>query len=373
MVGRSNKIKVLEVIQTIGIGGAEMVVFNTTRFMDKTRFDVRVLVVGEGQLVDRLRELGYEVDTFRFSKRYNWGLVKYIRGLIKRHQIDIVQTHLARMNSYGFVASRLTRATNVMTVHGLSEFANLLGKLYYSMFGNFSGKIVTVSHNLAKRFSSETLVTKGKIAVIPNGIDIERFGNSVDRDAVLRRFGVPVDARVILAVGNIRYIKGYEFLIESFALIAPHEKRLILLICGNDYFDYKKNLLPIVNRHGLSGRVLFRDFVTDIETVYGVADVYALTSITEGFSLTTVEAMASRAAVVSTDCVGPREIIDDGVDGLIVADRDPGLFGRTILELIRDDARRLSLGSAARRKVEEKYSIQTAVDAFSRLFESLVK
>ena len=373
MAGRSNKIKVLEVIQTIGIGGAEMVVFNTTRFMDKTRFDVRVLVVGEGQLVDRLRELGYEVDTFRFSKRYNWGLVKYIRGLIKRHQIDIVQTHLARMNSYGFVASRLTRATNVMTVHGLSEFANLLGKLYYSMFGNFSGKIVTVSHNLAKRFCSETLVTKGKIAVIPNGIDIERFGNSVDRDAVLQRFGVPVDARVILAVGNIRYIKGYEFLIESFALIAPHEKRLILLICGNDYFDYKKNLLPIVNRHGLSGRVLFRDFVTDIETVYGVADVYALTSITEGFSLTTVEAMASRAAVVSTDCVGPREIIDDGVDGLIVADRDPGLFGRTILELIRDDARRLSLGSAARRKVEEKYSIQTAVDAFSRLFESLVK
>jgi glycosyltransferase involved in cell wall biosynthesis len=373
VTSQSKKIKVLEVIQTIGIGGAEMVVFNTTRFMDKSRFDVRVLVVGEGELVDRLRELGYEVDTFQFSKRYNWELVKCIRDLIKRHKIDIVQTHLARMNSYGFVASRLTHATNVMTVHGLSEFANLFGKLYYSLFGNFSGKIVTVSQNLAERFCSGTLVGKGKIAVIPNGIDIERFGNPIDREAVLRRFGVPADAKVVLAVGNIRQIKGYEFLINSFALIAPQDKRLVLLICGNDYFDYKKNLLPLVNRHGISGRVIFSDFVTDIETVYGVADVYALTSITEGFSLTTVEAMASRAAVVSTDCVGPREIIDDGVDGIIIAERDPELFGRTILELIQDDARRLSLGQAARRKVEEKYSIQLSVDAFARLFESLVK
>lgn len=366
------RIRVLEIIQTIGIGGAEMVTFNTTTHLDRARFDVRVLVVGWGSLVDLLREKGYAVDTYRFKGSYDLKLVRFIRDLIRTHRIDIVHTHLSRMNTYGFVASRMTAATNVMTVHGLSEFANFFGRLYYVLFGNFSGKIVTVSQILADRFLAETKVRRDKVMVIPNGIDIGRFGRNIDRNEVLRRFGIPREARLVLAVGNIRAIKGYEFLIESFGRIANEEPSLWLMICGNDYPNYRQNLTPIVDKLGLSQRVVFSDFVTDIESVYAAADVYVLTSISEGFSLTTVEAMASGAAVVTTDCVGPREIIDDGVDGIIVPGRDPERFGRTVLDLVRDDTRRRELGQAARKKARQKYSIDQSVAQFEALFKSLV-
>ncbi len=367
-----DKIRVLEIIQTIGIGGAETVAFNTAHYLDKSRFEVRALVVGWGKLVERLEQHGYGVDTCTFNKSYNWGLVRTIRNLIRKHRIDIVHSHLARMNTYGFVASRLTPAKNVMTVHGLSEFSNFLGRAYYSAFGNFSGKIVAVSQNLADRFVADTMVRKGKVTVIPNGIDVDRFGSSVDREKTLARFGLPSRARLVLAVGNLRAIKGYDFLVESFARIAAAEPSLYLMICGNDFFDHQRFLDPIIERYGLSDRVVFADFVNDIETLYAVADVYALTSVSEGFSLTTVEAMASSAAVVSTDCIGPREIIDDGIDGIIVPGRDPDLFGRTILDLLHDEDRRRSLGRAARRKVEDKYSVRDSVAKFEELFLSLV-
>lgn len=372
MEGRRDKIRVLEVIQTIGIGGAEMVTLNTARFLDRSRFEVRALVVGGGELIDLLRQCGCEVDTFEFTHSYNREFLRFVRRLILRHRIDVIHTHLSRMNIYGFLASRLTPAANVMTVHGLTEFSTFRGRLYYSLFGNLSGRVVTVSHLLAERFHVRTKVRRDRITVIPNGIDIERFGRPVDRTATLARFGISPEAGIVLAVGNIRVIKGYEFLIESFSRIAAEEPRLRLVICGNDYSDHRRNLEPLVAAHSLSGRVIFADFVPDIERLYAVADLYALTSVSEGFSLTTVEAMASSAAVVSTDCVGPREIIDDGVDGIIVSERDPDLFGRTMLELYRDEPRRRTLGRAARAKAESRYTIKKTVGQFEQLFESLV-
>jgi len=366
------KIRVLEIIQTIGIGGAETVMYNTARYLDKSRFEAFGLVVGGGAVVDLLREDGIEVETFTFSRRYNLDLIRTIRRLIRKHRIDIVHTHLSRMNTYGFVATRFTPAVNVMTVHGLTEFSGSLGRLYYSTFGRLSGQIVTVSEILAEQFQAVTHVSRGKITVIPNGIDPDRFGKAVDRKATLDRFGLPGDCEIILGVGNIRAIKGYEFLIESFYRIAKNSPKLVVVICGGDYAGYKRYLDNLIERYRLSDRIYFTDFVSDIEALYSVADLYAMTSISEGFSLTTVEAMASSKAVISTDCVGPGEIIDDGVDGIIVPERDPDRFGKIMLDLMQNREKREALGRAARKKVETKYSIDKSIKAFEDLFTSLV-
>jgi glycosyltransferase involved in cell wall biosynthesis len=367
------KVRVLEIIQTIGIGGAETVMFNTACFLDKSRFEVYALVVGGGALVDKLKENKISVDTFDYGHSYNWSLLKYIRKIIRQYRIEIVHTHLSRMNTYGFVGSRFTSAKNVMTVHGLTEFSGFPGRMYYTIFGNLSGKIVTVSEILAERFQSATHVNRKKIAVIPNGIDTTRFSQVVDRPEILRRFNIPADSKVILAVGNIREIKGYEFLIESFASIAGENPDLVAVICGGDYAGYKYNLDSLIGNLGISERIYFTDFIPDIEVLYGAADLYALTSISEGFSLTTVEAMASSKAVVSTDCVGPREIIENGADGIIVPERDPERYGQAMLALIRDDNKRQAMGQAARKKVEDRYSIDKSVRAFENLFLTLAK
>lgn len=368
----TDRIRVLEIIQTLGIGGAETVLYNVACHLDPTRFDVRALIVGGGELIDRLRAHGHEVDTFDFARSYNLDLIRFIRRLIKKHRIDIVHTHLSRMNMYGCVASLLTPAHNVMTVHGLTEFSSGIARVYYSLFGNLSGRVVTVSQRLADELLSRTWLRTGNVSAIHNGIDIARFGKSVQRDALLARFNVSPDAVVILAVGNIRAIKGYDFLIEAFARIAREESRAVLIICGNDIRGEKGLLDALVAKYDLGRRIIFTMFVPEIEQVYAAADIYVLTSVTEGFSLTTVEAMASSLPVVATDCIGPREIITDGVDGIIVPERAPERFATEVLDLIRDPDRRKALGQAARRTAESRFSITESARQFEQLFASMV-
>ncbi|MDD4052602.1 MAG: glycosyltransferase family 4 protein [candidate division Zixibacteria bacterium] len=369
-------INVLEVIHTGSIsgalGGAETVLYNIVRYIDPSRFTIRALVVGHGGLDERLKREGYPVDTFTFARSYNLDLIKYIRQLITRHQIDIVHTHLSRMNTYGFAATRLTPARNVMTIHGLSGFSGRLGRLYYGMFGNLSAKVVAVSQPLAEEFSARTKVRRGNIVVIPNGIDIDCFGRPVDRVAVRRRFGLAPDAKIILSVGNIRPIKGYDFLIDAFASIARQDNNRVLVIAGSDMFREAAGLRDRAARYGLRDRVMFTEFIPDVEVLYGAADLFALSSISEGFSLTTVEAMASRLPVVSTDCLGPRDIITDGVDGIIVPGRDPEIFGGRMAELLQDDQRRQAMGEAGRRTAEHCFAIKASVAKFETLFASLV-
>ncbi len=369
-------INILEVIQTGTIsgalGGAEMVLYNIVRYIDPSRFTIRALVVGHGGLDERLGREGYPVDTFTFVRSYNLDLIRYIRQLIARHRIDIVHTHLSRMNTYGFAATRFTPARNVMTIHGMTGFSGGLGRLYYGMFGNLSAKVVAVSQPLAEEFSSVTKVRRGNIVVIPNGIDVGRFGGVVDRAAIRRRFGIAPDAKIILSVGNIRTIKGYDFLIDSFATIAGKDNRLTLVIAGSDMFGDVAALRDRAIGYGLGDRVMFTEFIPDIETLYSASDLFALSSVSEGFSLTTVEAMASRLAVVSTDCLGPRDIITDSVDGIIVPGRDPETFGRAMTELLADEPRRSALGEAARRTAENRFAIKESVAKFETLFSSLV-
>lgn len=276
---------------------------------------------------------------------------------------------------YGFVASRFTPAANVMTVHGLTECTGTLARLYYFLFGNLSGRVITVSHTLADEFNALTKVRRGNIEAIPNGIDINRFNRKSNRDEIRKRFGFPAEAKVILTVGNARAIKGYDFLIESFARIAAEDENIYLVFGGGDmtYYPREKHLDPLVARHGLQDRIIFTGFVPDVEVLYDAADIFALSSISEGFSLTTVEAMASSLPVISTDCVGPREIITEGKDGIIIPGRDPETFGRAMLDLLLDDQRRQNLAQAARRKVEERYTLGKSVAGFERLFETLIK
>jgi glycosyltransferase involved in cell wall biosynthesis len=365
------KINVLEIIETGGIGGAEMVLYNTVQLLDRERFTVRVLIVGRGILIDRLRQQGVPVDVFEFKKSYNLEFLTTVRSLVASHEIDIVHTHMSRMNMYGYLGTVSTPARNIMTVHGLSEFSGLRARLYYTLFGNFSGKVVAVSTNLAREFVRRTWVRRKQVVSIPNGVDLNRFAGDVDRTRVRERFGIDPDARIILAVGNIRRIKGYEFLFEVFDRIAEKDRRLVLLICGNDMFHYKKKLLPLLRSNELARRVVFADFVEDIESVYKAADIYVLTSLTEGFSLTTIEAMATGLPVVTTDCVGPRDIINNGVDGVIVAERDAELFGTALLDILNDPERARALGRAAKEKAAAKFSAQRSVHRLEEVFASL--
>jgi glycosyltransferase involved in cell wall biosynthesis len=155
-----------------------------------------------------------------------------------------------------------------------------------------------------------------------------------------------LDRPVVLAVGRLQAVKGFDRLIRAFALVARDHPEWRLRICGSGV--ERPALRALIRELGLERHVRLTGRVPHIERELESASVFALSSRSEGMSLALLEAMSKGLAVVSFACpTGPAEIIEHGVDGLLVPDGDEPALARAIASLIEDEALRRRLGSAA--------------------------
>jgi glycosyltransferase involved in cell wall biosynthesis len=181
----------------------------------------------------------------------------------------------------------------------------------------------------------------------------------------------PLTAPTLLAVGRLRRQKGFDTLIRSFARIARDCPDWTLRICGGG--PWRSKLEQLVVEQGLEGRVVLAGRNTRIAEEMEKASIYVLSSRFEGFPMVMIEAMSKGLPVVSFDCpTGPREIVHDGVTGLLVPDQDEGALAVAMLDLIRSESRRRELGTAG---VEEarRYSLSAIGPRWDELFADLAE
>lgn len=167
--------------------------------------------------------------------------------------------------------------------------------------------------------------------------------------------------------GRIDPIKDLETLIRAFALVACELPQARLRLFGGTPEggeDYRERCAKLAA--DLGADVTFEGRVADIRDAYVAGSVVALSSISEGFPYTLIEAMASGRATVSTDVGGVREAVGD--TGLVVPARDPQQFAQACLRLLRDDMTRHRMGRAARRRALEHFTVDRAVGAFQEIY-----
>jgi glycosyltransferase involved in cell wall biosynthesis len=175
-----------------------------------------------------------------------------------------------------------------------------------------------------------------------------------------------LDRPVVLAVGRLLRVKGFDRLIRAFALVAPDHPEWRLRICGSG--DERAALRALITELGLKPRVRLTGRVPHIERELEGASVFALSSRSEGLPLALLEAMSKGLAVVSFACpTGPAELIEHGVDGLLVPDGDEPALARAISAVIEDEALRRRLGAAAVRK-----AAAFGIDAVGERWDALV-
>jgi glycosyltransferase involved in cell wall biosynthesis len=184
--------------------------------------------------------------------------------------------------------------------------------------------------------------------------------------------GVPPSdctAKVVVAAGRLDGVKRYQDLIRAFAVVAAARPEWSLRLYGGG--AERDRLAALVTELGLTGNVTLMGPVTPIEPEFARGSILAVSSRLESFGMTIVEAMRVGVPVVSTDCpLGPGEIIDHGVDGLLVPPRDVDAMAAALLELIGDEERRRRMGRAALAKAH-RYDPARVADAYLDLFERL--
>jgi glycosyltransferase involved in cell wall biosynthesis len=218
-----------------------------------------------------------------------------------------------------------------------------------------------------RRFAADRVVIGNNRRVIYNGIDCEAF--KPGRDEGLRaELGVTPGDILVGAVGNLRRPKDYPTFVRAASELAKRSPRYRFVIAGAADEPIKSELLQMIGDLGLTDRLSLLGFRNDVERIMSSLDVYVLSSRTEGFSLTTVQAMACGIPVVATRCGGPEEIVHDHVTGRLIGPGDPGALADAIAGLFADDSRRIALSNAGRLRAQTNFSLDAMISAYSATY-----
>jgi glycosyltransferase involved in cell wall biosynthesis len=182
--------------------------------------------------------------------------------------------------------------------------------------------------------------------------------------------GLGDEAVLLGAVGNVRPSKRYDVLLEAFRIVRERWPQAHLAVVGQARGELFESTLELRSSLGLEEAVHFLGFREDVARAFQGLDLFVLSSSDEGFSLSTVQAMATGLPIVATRCGGPEEILQDGVEGLLVEKNQPRELAEGILRILAMPDRGRSLGVAARERAVSGFSVDAMVGGYEALYES---
>jgi glycosyltransferase involved in cell wall biosynthesis len=178
-----------------------------------------------------------------------------------------------------------------------------------------------------------------------------------------------LQSKKVIAVGRHSFEKGFDRLLQIWQKVMVRHPDWILEIYGSTTQD--SDLVQLASKLGITDSIRFHNPVKDIEAKYSGASVLVMTSRTEGFGLVLIEAMASGLPCIAYDCpVGPRSIITDDENGILIEDGNTDLFVEKLSLLIEDEAIRKRLGEKAKESVAD-YDLDTIMKKWQNLFENI--
>lgn len=365
---------VLHLVDTGGPGGAETVFLSLVLGLDPDAWS-SVPVVPELDWLDgELRRLGRTPTLLEssgsFDRRYLFGLRRHIRA----QRPAVIQTHLFTSAVYATLASAGLGIPVVSTFHGEPDIDPgdrwLRAKL--RVLGGPRNRLVFVSEALRAHIAGLGPLRLERTRVIHNGVDCSVFRPGEATAASIPGLNLPGGATVVGAVGNVRPSKDYAVLLRATAELVERLPGVHTVIVGQATGSMYEELLELRASLGLEDRVHFLGFREDVAELFQVFDVFALSSSDEGFSLATVQAMASGIPVVATRSGGPEEIVVHGQTGLLVPPGDPGALADGLARVLEtpDEGRRWAV--AGRERATSTFSTGAMLRAYEDLYLELL-
>ena len=301
--------------------------------------------------------------------------------LRRRAEYGIIHVHLAGSPAVAAcLAGRLFGKKVVIKVgggRGIGEIAlssrTWAGRLKLGLLRAFRPQFISVTQDLADEMSEHGL--GGRVRVIPNGVDTERYrpASPEEKSGLRAELGWP-EGLLLLYVGRLAVEKRLAAFLEVFSrfLATPPGaggRPAVVALVGSG--PEESNLRLAVARFELEGKVLLSPPTERIERCYRAADAFILPSISEGLSNALLEAMASGLPVLGTRVGGTREAVSDGVAGLLFDPPDDGALLRHLGALRADPALCSRLGAAARAQALERYSLAAVAERTRKLYNEL--
>ncbi len=330
--------------------------------------DLTAILLNEGRLARELRAAGLPVQVVD-ENQHSFPKIAYaIRNILAPHPPDILHSHRYKENLLAFLVSRFYPDMRLITTqHGLPETLDqsiswgqkVKSKTNFFVLSRYYMKVVAVSGDIQKYFINDLGFCTERVAVIHNGIEIPPTVHT-------KAAGGPF---VIGSSGRLFPIKDYPLMIRIAQEMAPGSE-IFFALAGDG--PEMGALEEAIDECGLAGRFFLKGHLEDMDSFYRGLDLYLNTSVHEGIPMTILEAMTHGLPVVAPMVGGIGEIIDDGVEGFLIPNREPKAFAEKCL-LLQDPELRHRMGRAARVKVERVFSAEQMARKYYQLYRELAE
>ncbi|MEM2661460.1 MAG: glycosyltransferase family 4 protein [Nitrososphaeria archaeon] len=343
-------LKVLHTESSPGWGGQENRILNECIGIQKLGAKAYILCQPESILAKKAKDAGIEVFTYPIRKSYDVKAIYYTVKLIKKLNIDIINTHSGKDTYIAGVAGKISnkKLLIVRTRHLALPITSTFSYIYLTDI------IVTVSE-----YVRSYLINRGinpeKVYVVPTGIDIDKFNPDLVKSNLKKELGLSERNPLVGTVAVLRKKKGHHILLEAIPEVLKHIPETVFVFVGNG--PQRKNIEEKIKQYGLSKSVIMLGHRDDIPQILKSIDLFVLPTLQEALGTSFLEAMAMGKPVVGSDVDGVREIIDNGVNGYLVAPNNPYLLASKIIELLKKPNLAYQMGQLGRKKVKDKYTL----------------
>ena len=368
--------KVLHLINTLSVGGAELHLLTLCRYLKRLGVEVLVAYLKEGRGSRSLHSdfAAAGIPVFYLGGE-GVGLVRpwlRLRCLLKQEKPDILHTHLPRADLLGFLMRRSGFSGSwVCSVHDIHT-KSWRGRWALPLFGPVwrrADKVIAISEVVKNWLMQDYGLLPERVCVVYYGIEPERWiSPTKDLRSEWGFFRKPV----VGTIGRLEPRKGHDILIQAMPSIVQQFPQTILLIAGHDPWGYRQVLERMVAQLGMNDHVRFLGFQDDVLSFMHAIDVFAFASRSEGFGQVVIEAMAAGKSVVVSRIAPLTEIVVDGKTGLWAEPEIPESFAEKILWLLSHPEEAKAMGQRGKERVCTLFSASRMAEETVRIYETVL-
>jgi len=372
---------IAHVLHQLYLAGAEVLARDLSRKL-RGRYDFIFICLDRvGPMGQQLRDEGFEVIDCQRQPGVDWDVAKTIQRLSRERRIDLLHAHQYTPFFYASMSRGMTRFNArppvIFTEHGRHYpdlrsvkrvWANRLTLL------RKHDRVTAVGEFVKRALVTKEGLSANRIEVIRNGIAPEDFDPGPDADqtrqAVRAELSIPESATVLLQVARFHPVKDHETALRAFAAAHQQHPDSVMVFAGDG--DKRSAMETLAGDLNIAPAVRFLGVRDDVHRLMPAADVFVLSSVSEGISVTLLEAMAARIPIVATDVGGNPEVVEHDATGLLSPRQDHEAMAKHMARLMGNATLRGRFGEAGHHRLLERFTQQQMHAGYEQLYRDML-
>lgn len=366
--------------------GADIVLLELLKNIDKKKFEPLVILPCEGPLVEKLKENNIKVKVIEYPilrRKYftPFGILNYIRDyfkyskainkIVEKNNIDVIHTNTAAVLEGVYVKQKIKNIKHIWHIHEIIVKPAIIHKFLSFIISHFSDEVVVVS-NAVKKHLMDTGYFKKEIKVIYNGVDNKIFNPNNHTDYIRKEFNIPNESIVVGMIGRINAWKGQKDFLLAMDKVLKNNKNVYAMIVGGVFEGEewrKKELEEQIKNMENKDRIVLSDYRKDTPNIHCLYDIFVLPSINpDPLPTVVLEAMASGKPIVGYRHGGVCEMVNDGENGLLIDIKNTKQLSNGIDYLIRQEDIRKEKGENSRIRQLNEFSLKSYTNNFEAIY-----